>query len=210
MPIFSAHARTPCGLRSAGAPNDWRRTLVRVDLPMQLVQKVEHLFGRMVVRSRMSRPSALCSARAPNDWRRAVARVDLNMQLVQKVEHLFGRMGCKHQRCLNTVLAHAPYAHLRCAGAARARRTSGDGQSALRSLRLRILVPCKTIKGKENGAKHRKRDRASGQVARPVRSIGPKGRSCARTEKTSFSNLLFADLVVMAGCPHPFPSRTRP
>ena len=172
---------------------------------MQLVQKVEHLFGRMGLRSRMSGPSALCSAGAPNDWRRTLVRVDLNMQLAQKVEHLFGRMGCKHQRCLNTVLAHAPYAHLRCAGAARARRTSGDGQSALRSLRLRILVPCKTIKGKENGAKHRKRDRASGQVARPVRSIGPKGRSCARTEKLQLLNFALCRPGGHGGVPAPVP-----
>ena len=102
----------PAALCSARAPNDWRRAVARVDLNMQLVQKVEHLFGRMVVRSRMSRPAALCSAGAPNDWRRAVARVDLNMQLAQKVEHLFGRMGCKHQRCLKIILALTRRTHI--------------------------------------------------------------------------------------------------
>ena len=108
----------------------------------------------------------------------------------------------------------------RCAGAPHQRRRP-VGLAKL--CELRIPFPCKTIKGKENGAQHRKRDRASGLVARPVRSAR-KGRSCVRTENppvsankkrrsstnTSFSNLLFADLVVMAGWLHPFPSRTRP
>ena len=36
--------------------------------------------------------------------------------------------------------------------------------------------------GKEHGAQHRKRDRAPATFGRPVRSIGPKGRSCVRTK----------------------------
>ena len=69
------------------------------------------------------------------------------------------------------------------AGAARARRKSGDGRLPLRSERLRPPFPDMS-RIKEVGAKHRKRHRASPVVRRPNRRTGPKGRVIRDDKKT--------------------------
>ena len=73
---------------------------------------------------------------------------------------------------MNSVFALTRRTALR-AGAARARRKSGDGHLALRSQRLRTQHPTSA----QPGAKRRKRDRASPIVWRPVRRPAPKARS---------------------------------
>ena len=112
--------------------------------------------------------------------------------------HLWIQCKIPSQRYLETiaVFAHAPYrpASIRsdtgAAGAARARRTSGDGRSALRSLAASTPFPMMRFKETEFGAKHRKRDCASGPLARPVRRLVqpvsvriPAGRSTVRTKQ---------------------------
>jgi hypothetical protein len=77
--------------------------------------------------------------------------------------------------------------------------------------------PLKRLEEKEFGAKHRKRKRV-GPVGPPRPEVSPAcirqdtGGTLNREDKQSPASrsLLFADLVVMAGRPHPFPSRTRP
>ena len=154
------------------------------------------------------------------------AHLYLPMQLVQKVEHLFGRMGCKQLCCLNITFVLTPHAPSALA-ADSAGNTGGKTRRARRAVALAVLrteifsldKPSMRKEFEAEGfarptgrrriylgqiaypksrttfwASDRLRRARAGQIIKDDRY----GRE-RKQINPSFSNLLFADLVVMAG-----------